>query len=77
MTSRIRSGVILSHPGAAFNGDLEHCNYDMYRVTWSDPIQGKGFVTFTLDRKGNVAKMAIQGIAEFDRVPEKPKADGR
>lgn len=76
-TVTFENGKLSARYGPAFNGDLEHWNYDTFRVTWSDPIQGKGFVTFTLDRKGNVAKMAIQGIAEFDRVPEKPKADGR
>lgn len=70
-------GVLTAEYGPAFKGTMEHWNYDTFRATWDNLIQGKGFVSFTLNPKGNVASMDIQGLAAFDRVPDKPKADGR
>lgn len=57
----------------AFTGDLEHWNYDTFRVNWRDPIFSKKFkwlVTFTLDAEGKVDEMKIQNLADFKRVSE-------
>src|SRR3982750_3881481 len=43
-------------PAPNFVGDLEHWQYDTFRVKWRDSIRypfPKGFVTFVLDRKGH------------------------
>jgi CubicO group peptidase (beta-lactamase class C family) len=46
----------------SFTADLEHWQYDTYRLHWRDPMGfPKGFITFTLDAKGN-----IKGF-EFDQ----------
>ena len=52
---------------------MEHWNYDTFQVDWDDPVQGKGFITFSIARNGKVKSINIEGIAEFDRVPEKKK----
>jgi hypothetical protein len=39
----------------SFTADLEHWQYDTFRLHWRDPMGfPKGFVTFTLDAKGNI-----------------------
>jgi hypothetical protein len=50
---------------------LEHWHYDVFRITWRDRTQGKGFVSFRLNRQGKVEMMNIENIADFTRAPEK------
>jgi CubicO group peptidase (beta-lactamase class C family) len=39
----------------SFTADLEHWQYDTFRVHWRDPMNfPKGFLTFSLDSKGNI-----------------------
>lgn len=39
----------------SFTADLEHWQYDTFRLHWRDPMGfPKGFVTFALDAKGNI-----------------------
>lgn len=46
----------------AFTADLEHWQYDTFRIHWRDPMNfPKGFLTFSLDSKGK-----IKGF-EFDQ----------
>ncbi len=46
----------------SFTADLEHWQYDTFRLHWRDPTNfPKGFITFTLDAKGR-----IKGF-EFDQ----------
>jgi CubicO group peptidase (beta-lactamase class C family) len=73
----LSNGVLTAQYGPAFKGPMEHWNYDTFQATWDNPIQGKGLISFTLNTKGDVATMDVQGLATFDRVPEKPKAGGQ
>jgi hypothetical protein len=68
------NGKLVAHFGPGFTGDLEHWNYDTFRVTWRDRSEGKGFVSFSLNPQGKVEGMNIQGIADFKRAPEKSAA---
>jgi CubicO group peptidase (beta-lactamase class C family) len=56
--------------GPNFTGDLEHWHYDTFRVTWRDPMQGKGLVSFHLNMRGKVESVNIENLSEFTRVPE-------
>ena len=56
--------------GPNFTGDLEHWHYDTFRVTWRDPMQGKGFVNFKLNAQGKADVVSIENLSEFTRVPE-------
>lgn len=49
-------------PAAHFVGDLEHWQYDTFRVKWRDSVSypfHKGFVTFTLNARGRVEEMKL------------------
>lgn len=46
-------------------GDLEHWNYDTFRVVWRDHRDGKSFVTFTLDPLGKVVEMRFEPDGQF------------
>ncbi len=65
------NGKLVAQFGPNFIGDLEHWNYDTFRVTWRDRMEGRGFVNFRFNPQGNVETMNIEGIAEFTRAPEK------
>jgi len=54
--------VLRLAPSPNFVGDLEHWQYDTFRVKWRDTVVypfPKGFVTFTLDARGRVDEMKI------------------
>ncbi len=54
--------VLRLAPAPNFVGDLEHWQYDTFRVKWRDTIVypfPKGFVTFTLDARGRVDEMKL------------------
>lgn len=61
---------LVLHFGPNYTGDLTHWNYDTFRVTWRDPMQGKGFVNFRLNRQGKVEVVSIENLSEFTRVAE-------
>jgi CubicO group peptidase (beta-lactamase class C family) len=65
------NGHLVLRYGPAFVGDLAHWNYDTFRVTWRDPMLGKGFVTFTLNASGKTDQVKIEDLADFKRIPEK------
>jgi CubicO group peptidase (beta-lactamase class C family) len=49
-------------PAPNFVGDLEHWQYDTFRVKWRDSVSypfPKGFVTFILNARGQVDEMKI------------------
>lgn len=56
--------------GPNFVGELEHWNYDSFRVKWRDSMQGKGFVNFKLNTQGRAEVLTLEGLADFTRVPE-------
>jgi CubicO group peptidase (beta-lactamase class C family) len=78
-----KDGLVLkfSH-SPAFTADLEHWQYDTFRIHWRDPMNfPKGFLTFTLDSKGKVKgfdfdqpKLLDVNFAEMtvERVPDSP-----
>ena len=51
-------------------GDLEHWHYDTFRVTWRDPVRGKGFISFRLNSQGKVETLNVEDLSDFTRVPE-------
>jgi hypothetical protein len=52
----------------AWVGDLEHWNYDTFRVRWRDPVMGKTLVTFRLSTDGNPTVVELEQLGEFHRV---------
>ncbi|HET9984387.1 MAG TPA: serine hydrolase [Longimicrobiales bacterium] len=68
----LEDGHLVLRYGPAFTGDLEHWNYDTFRAKWRGAGLGGGtaLVGFALDAAGVAARMDVEGIAEFKRVPE-------
>ena len=71
-----------------FVGDLEHWHYDTFRVKWRSSIVypfPKGFITFTLNARGQVDEMKIDvpnpdfdfKELEFKRVQERAKSEAK
>jgi CubicO group peptidase (beta-lactamase class C family) len=51
-----------------FTGELEHWNYDTFRLIPGDRTQEKQLVTFTLDAKGKVAEVKLADAPDTDLV---------
>jgi len=54
--------VLRLTPAPNFVGDLEHWQYDTFRVKWRDSVSypfPRGFVTFVLNAQGQIAEMKI------------------
>ena len=65
------NGKLTAHYGPYFTGDLDHWNYDTFQVKWHDPVEGRGFMQFSLNAKGKVEAVDFGGMGRFTRVPEK------
>jgi hypothetical protein len=73
-TLAIENGKLVLRFGPNFIGDLEHWNYDTFRVVWRDATEGKTFVNFRLNTQAKVDWMNVNGITEFSRAPDTPPA---
>jgi len=65
-------GKLVFRYSPAFTGELEHWNYDTFRVKWANPTVPEGLVTFTLNAQGKVEEIKVPGMADFKRVPARP-----
>jgi len=68
-------GTLRLERGPTFAGELEHWHYDTFRLTFDQPMLGKGMVTFHLGPDGTLDKVEIFGMDEFDYVPEPVTVD--
>jgi len=62
---------LVLHFGPSFVGDLEHWNYDTFRITWRDGHTPKGFVTFRLTPKAKVEELKFEVAGMGDWVAER------
>jgi len=69
-TVTLEQNKLILRYGPAFTGDMEHWNFDTFRVTWRDPRLGAGFVTFGLNAMGKMDHMNVEGITDFHFVPD-------
>jgi CubicO group peptidase (beta-lactamase class C family) len=44
-------------------GDLEHWQYDTFRVTWRDPLVEPAYVTFALGSGGEVQRISMRAVS--------------
>ncbi|HSE47467.1 MAG TPA: serine hydrolase, partial [Gemmatimonadales bacterium] len=54
---QVENDHLVARFGPLFIGDLEHWNYDTFRVIWRDPYYGKNKVTFVLGQDGKVSEL--------------------
>lgn len=51
-------------------GDLVHWRHDTFEPTWRDRMRSPEFVTFSLDADRQPARLRVEGLDEFVRVPQ-------
>src|SRR5712691_9141165 len=67
-TVGISDGRLTLQAGTA-KGQLEHWQYDVFRVTWQDPFWDPTYVAFALDRDGSVGEIrVVDGEQVYRRV---------
>lgn len=69
-TVRLEGGHLVLQRHRALVGDLEHWHYDAFLVRWRDPVLGESMVTFSLNARGEVDAMTVEGVESFERVTE-------
>ncbi len=65
------NGKLVVNYNPAFIGELEHWNYDTFRVAWRARLVGKSLVTFTLNAAGKVDEIKVENFGDFKRAPDK------
>jgi CubicO group peptidase (beta-lactamase class C family) len=68
MRLAIENGRLVLHYAPDYTADLEHWHHDTFRAIWRRTGFGRAFVTFTLDARGRIASMRVEGIGDFSRV---------
>ena len=63
---RLTNGKLSLQLGTA-SGELEHWQYDVFRVTWPDPFWDPLYVSFALDADGTVGRLQIVGSDQVYR----------
>lgn len=72
---RVENGRLVAAVGPRLVADLEHWNWDTFRVHFREPgDQGDNFVTFALAPDGTVSTATIEGLEPFHRVEQPPAA---
>jgi CubicO group peptidase (beta-lactamase class C family) len=61
-------GRLVLHYAPDYVADLEHWHHDTFRAAWRRPGFGRAFATFTLDSRGRVAAVQLDGFGEFRAV---------
>jgi len=70
---RVENGRLVAAFGASLTADLEHWNYDTFRVRFHEAgDQGDNYVTFSLGPDGSVRAATVEGLPPFRRVADAP-----
>ncbi len=65
-TVALTNGRLTLQAGTA-SGQLEHWQYDLFRVTWPDPFWDPTYISFGLDPDGTVGELRIVGGGSYRR----------
>jgi CubicO group peptidase (beta-lactamase class C family) len=68
----VEGGRLRARYGTAYNGALEHWNYDTFRAKWDAAWRGTALVTFVLDPHGQPVTLEALG-ARFRRAAQTPR----
>lgn len=66
----MESGHLVLQLAPRLVGDLEHWNYDTFKVVWRDRRDGTNLVTFTLDPYGRVDMMKVDVGGQPEEQPQ-------
>src|SRR6266545_1464916 len=65
-TVGLTNGRLTLQAGTA-SGQLEHWQYDVFRVTWPDPFWDPAYVSFEIDLDGTIGALRIVGGGSYRR----------
>jgi len=63
----LTNGRLTLQAGTA-SGQLEHWQYDLFRVTWPDPFWDPAYVSFAIDPDGTVGELRVVDGGSYRRV---------
>jgi CubicO group peptidase (beta-lactamase class C family) len=62
-------GLVLDY-SPEYVADLQHWHQDIFRAVWRRPGAGRAFVTFSLDERGRIQSLQVDGFDAFRRTIE-------
>jgi len=65
----LENGHLRARYGTAFDGPLEHWNYDTFRAKWAAEWRGTSLLTFVLDAHGEPTTLQAMGARFAQRKP--------
>jgi muconolactone delta-isomerase len=68
-------GLVL-HYSPEYVADLQHWHQDIFRAVWRRPGAGRAFVTFSLDERGRIQSLQVEGFDTFRRVSRTDSGGG-
>lgn len=68
-TANPGSGLVLRYSDE-YVADLVHWHQDIFRAEWRRPGAGRTFAHFTLDARGRITEVRVDGFATFSRVDD-------
>jgi CubicO group peptidase (beta-lactamase class C family) len=68
-------GLVL-HYSPEYVADLHHWHHDTFRAVWRRPGAGRAFVTFSLDERGRIPSMQVDGFDTFRRMSRTDSGGG-
>jgi CubicO group peptidase (beta-lactamase class C family) len=74
---RVENGTLTAEQSPWLRGNLEHWNYDTFRVRYRNRAIGDNSLQFLLDANGKVTSARLGGSAEFARVNGATKSASR
>jgi hypothetical protein len=54
--------------GQFSGGTLNHWHYDIFRISWNFNLMPPQFMTFRIDKKGNIESLEIENFGEFNHL---------
>ncbi len=67
-TVKLENGKLMLRFYPSYTGELQHWNYDSFRVIWSDHTLDKDMISFTLGSDGKVTEVRWQGFTTFQKA---------
>jgi CubicO group peptidase (beta-lactamase class C family) len=67
MRLTLANGRLVLDYSPDYSADVEHWHHDTFRATWRRAGYGRVFLSFTLDSRGRVSGMQVEGYGDFRR----------
>jgi CubicO group peptidase (beta-lactamase class C family) len=76
MRVTMEGGGLVLHYSPEYVADLQHWHQDIFRAVWRRPGAGRTFATFSIDERGRIQSLQIDGFDVFRRTRDPAETGG-